>query len=299
MIRDETAFQAQAALDQLAATAHATVLSAAAPDTSTPMTTHNNTSVATAGGAASTTAAAAPLDPADSLKKDLINQRVRNDNRERKKRWREANEDRNKDNDLRCRVNKRANKLFGKQESEHKSRWIEEEFGKRQMKRKDKERRRNPNSAGSVEPTPAPTTPTVSLNEHLALHQQAQAAQAAVVQAQAHAQAQAHQLQASQLAHPQFDPTTVKTALALNDLVKKNGSHLDLAQLTGVLNDPNLRQLIEIETNNPTSHASATMMVMNTPVKSEHDSKAGHMMDADYPMDAVLTLMQLNGSWKA
>ncbi|KAK3846737.1 MAG: hypothetical protein J3R72DRAFT_417510 [Linnemannia gamsii] len=263
------------------------------------MTTHNNTSVATAGGAASTTAAAAPLDPAGSLKKDLINQRVRNDNRERKKRWREANEDRNKDNDLRCRVNKRANKLFGKQESEHKSRWIEEEFGKRQMKRKDKERRRNPNSAGSVEPTPAPTTPTVSLNEHLALHQQAQAAQAAVVQAQAHAQAQAHQLQASQLAHPQFDPTTVKTALALNDLVKKNGSHLDLAQLTGVLNDPNLRQLIEIETNNPTSHASATMMVMNTPVKSEHDSKAGHMMDADYPMDAVLTLMQLNGSWKA
>ncbi|KAF9099048.1 hypothetical protein BGX23_004290 [Mortierella sp. AD031] len=293
MIRDETAFQAQAALDQLAATAHATALSttsAAAggtPGTTTPTTT-------------TTTASTATVDAAEALKKDLVNQRVRNDNRERKKRWREANEDRNKDNDLRCRVNKRANKLFGKQESEHKSRWIEEEFGKRQMKRKDKERRRNPNSAGSMEPTPAPTTPTVSLNEHLALHQQAQAqaaAQAAAAQAQA--QAQVHQLQASQLAHPQFDPSTVKTALALNDLVKKNGSHLDLAQLTGVLTDPNLaRQLIEIEANNPATQASATMMVMNTPVKSEHDSK-GHTVDADYPMDAVLTLMQLNGSWKA
>ncbi|KAF9125557.1 hypothetical protein BGW39_007311 [Mortierella sp. 14UC] len=299
MIRDETAFQAQAALDQLAATAHATALSAEAPETASTPTPTSNTSVATAttGGGGATSIAS--LDPAESLKKDLMNQRVRNDNRERKKRWREANEDRNKDNDLRCRVNKRANKLFGKQESEHKSRWIEEEFGKRQMKRKDKERRRNPNSAGSVEPTPAPTTPTVSLNEHLALHQQAQAAaQAAAVQAQV--QAQAHQLQASQLAHPQFDPSTVKTALALNDLVKKNGNHLDLAQLTGVLTDPNLaRQLIEIEANNPTTQASATMMVMNTPVKSDHDSKAGHMMDADYPMDAVLTLMQLNGSWKA
>ncbi|KAF9551212.1 hypothetical protein KI688_003934 [Linnemannia hyalina] len=305
MIRDETAFQAQAALDQLAATAHATALSAAAapatPTTPSTPTTTTSTAPGTAATATATATAGAPLDPAEVLKKDLMSQRVRNDNRERKKRWREANEDRNKDNDLRCRVNKRANKLFGKQESEHKSRWIEEEFGKRQMKRKDKERRRNPNSAGSMEPTPAPTTPTVSLNEHLALHQQAQAAaQAAAVQAQAQAQAQAHQLQASQLAHPQFDPSTVKTALALNDLVKKNGSHLDLAQLTGVLTDPNLaRQLIEIEANNPATQASATMMVMNTQIKSEHESKAGHMMDADYPMDAVLTLMQLNGSWKA
>ncbi|KAF9147621.1 hypothetical protein BG015_010711 [Linnemannia schmuckeri] len=292
MIRDETAFQAQAALDQLAATAHATALSGtSAPATPTTPSTPTTTTSTAAGttATAATATAVAPLDPAEVLKKDLINQRVRNDNRE------------HKDNDLRCRVNKRANKLFGKQESEHKSRWIEEEFGKRQMKRKDKERRRNPNSAGSMEPTPAPTTPTVSLNEHLALHQQAQAAaQAAAVQAQAQAQAQAHQLQASQLAHPQFDPSTVKTALALNDLVKKNGSHLDLAQLTGVLTDPNLaRQLIEIEANNPATQASATMMVMNTPIKSEHESKAGHMMDADYPMDAVLTLMQLNGSWKA
>ncbi|KAF9085191.1 hypothetical protein BGX29_002120, partial [Mortierella sp. GBA35] len=75
MIRDETAFQAQAALDQLAATAHATALSttsAAAggtPGTTTPTTT-------------TTTASTATVDAAEALKKDLVNQRVRNDNRE-------------------------------------------------------------------------------------------------------------------------------------------------------------------------------------------------------------------------
>ena len=47
-----------------------------------------------------------------------------------------------KDNDLRCRVNKRAHKLFGKEESEHKKKWIDDEFLKRQQKRKDKERRK-------------------------------------------------------------------------------------------------------------------------------------------------------------
>ncbi|KAF8983483.1 hypothetical protein BGZ46_010158 [Entomortierella lignicola] len=257
MIRDDTAFQTQ---DLIAATANAT-------------------SAVTTGG----------VDPAQSLKRELNSEKVRTENRERKKRWREQNEDRNKDNDLRCRVNKRANKLFGKQDSEHKARWIEEEFGKRQLKRKEKERRRNPNAFESMEPLPAPVKSTVSLNEHLALHQQAQ-------QAQAQHQQPLH----AQLAHPQFDSNTVKTALALNDLVKKNGSHLDLAQLTGVLTDPNLaRQLIEIEANNPVAPPPATMMVMNTPVKPDHEPKGSHMLEADYPMDAVLTLMQLNGSWKA
>jgi hypothetical protein len=47
-----------------------------------------------------------------------------------------------KDNDLRCRVNKRAHKLFGKEDSEHKKKWIDDEFLKRQQKRKDKERRK-------------------------------------------------------------------------------------------------------------------------------------------------------------
>lgn len=57
-----------------------------------------------------------------------------------------------KDNDLRCRVNKRAHKLFGKEDNEHKRAWIEEEFRKRQQKRKEKERRKGmiDNSLGAA-----------------------------------------------------------------------------------------------------------------------------------------------------
>ncbi|KAI1315062.1 hypothetical protein EDD11_001355 [Mortierella claussenii] len=287
MIRDDTAFQTQ---DLIAATTAATAGGAMTGGTDLSLQPQNQQT--------------------ESPKRDSNSEKVRTENRERKKRWREQNEDRNKDNDLRCRVNKRANKLFGKQESEHKSRWIEEEFGKRQLKRKEKERRRNPNSVTALDPLPALPKSTASLSEHLALHQQAQQAQQQQQQAQQHVSA-VQQLQqqvdqqfhAAQLAHPHFDSTTVKTALALNDLVKKNGSHLDLAQLTGVLTDPNLaRQLIEIEAQNPTvpPPASAAMMVLNAPVKADHDIKSGsHMLEADYPMDAVLTLMQLNGSWKA
>ena len=69
-------------------------------------------------------------------------ERVRLENRQRKKKWREANEDRNKDNDLRCRVTKRANKLFGNDLSERKGAWIECEFKRRQSKRQEKEKKK-------------------------------------------------------------------------------------------------------------------------------------------------------------
>ncbi|KAJ1802231.1 hypothetical protein LPJ75_006249 [Coemansia sp. RSA 2598] len=72
-------------------------------------------------------------------------EKMRQENRERKKRWREVNGERNKDNDLRCRVNKRANQLYGMQSSEAKARWIVEEFERRQQRRRDKEtRKRSP-----------------------------------------------------------------------------------------------------------------------------------------------------------
>lgn len=48
-----------------------------------------------------------------------------------------------KDNDLRCRVNKRANKLYGSQDSPAKQQWVQEEFEKRRQKRMDKERRKH------------------------------------------------------------------------------------------------------------------------------------------------------------
>ncbi|KAI8643286.1 hypothetical protein BD408DRAFT_414999 [Parasitella parasitica] len=68
---------------------------------------------------------------------------IRASNRERKKKWRIHNEERNKDNDLRCRVNKRAHKLYGLQESAAKQQWVQEEFEKRRQKRMDKERRKH------------------------------------------------------------------------------------------------------------------------------------------------------------
>ena len=95
----------------------------------------NPTSTAMPTPPAGTASLTAPIDPKDEAE----NERTRLENRERKKRWREANEDRNKDNDLRCRVNKRAHKLFGKESSKMKEAWIEEEFNKRKSKRQEKE----------------------------------------------------------------------------------------------------------------------------------------------------------------
>lgn len=59
----------------------------------------------------------------------------RRENRMRKKKWRQENIERNKDNDLRCRVKKRAQVLFGVEQSEAKQRWTVEEFQKRRLKR--------------------------------------------------------------------------------------------------------------------------------------------------------------------
>ena len=88
------------------------------------------------------------LDSGDSgndSKRVIETEKVRLENRERKKRWRQQNEDRNKDNDLRCRVNKRASKMFGRDDTMEKQRWTDEEFAKRRSKRKDKERGRPSN----------------------------------------------------------------------------------------------------------------------------------------------------------
>ncbi|ORX55171.1 hypothetical protein DM01DRAFT_1032420 [Hesseltinella vesiculosa] len=104
----------------------------------------------------------------DQAKRDSI----RTANRERKKKWRLHNEERNKDNDLRCRVNKRATKLFGPENTETKRNWAEEEFNKRREKRQEKERRKDvvnnvlsvPQSSSTKQPLtkPDPATPQES-----------------------------------------------------------------------------------------------------------------------------------------
>ncbi|MCJ1387890.1 hypothetical protein MMC18_000733 [Xylographa bjoerkii] len=69
-------------------------------------------------------------------------ERLRGENRERKKRWRETNAERNKDNDLKCRINKRAKAKFGIASSAEKTAYIETEFNKRRNKRERKQRAR-------------------------------------------------------------------------------------------------------------------------------------------------------------
>ncbi|KAF8533074.1 hypothetical protein BDD12DRAFT_528505 [Trichophaea hybrida] len=83
----------------------------------------------------------------DDPEKAAERERVREENRERKKRWREVNQDRNKDNDLRCRVTKRAARLYGQQSSPAKSAWIASEFNKRKQKREQKEKARGDGSS--------------------------------------------------------------------------------------------------------------------------------------------------------
>ncbi|KAI9682111.1 MAG: hypothetical protein M1817_000165 [Caeruleum heppii] len=70
-------------------------------------------------------------------------ERTKEENRERKKRWRESNAERNKDNDLRCRINKRAKVIWGSTQSPQRTAWMEQEFNKRRAKRETKEKFRS------------------------------------------------------------------------------------------------------------------------------------------------------------
>ncbi|CCE80223.1 Piso0_003325 [Millerozyma farinosa CBS 7064] len=83
-------------------------------------------------------------------------ERIRLENRERKKKWREENAERNKDNDLRSRVLKRANLIYGEKDTPEKKFWIEEEFGKRREKRiaKQKKEEAEKHSKGGLDDTP-------------------------------------------------------------------------------------------------------------------------------------------------
>lgn len=84
-------------------------------------------------------------------------ERIRIENRERKKKWREENAERNKDNDLRSRVIKRANNMFGDAATPEKKAWVEEEFNRRREKRLAKKKKEEIEKPLSVH---APQEPT-------------------------------------------------------------------------------------------------------------------------------------------
>jgi len=248
-------------------------------------------------------------DPAESYRKAVISDKVRAENRERKKRWREQNEDRNKDNDLRCRVNKRANRLFGVADTEHKRSWIEREFIKRQAKRKNKEVRKtavngaiSANTMGvsnadhlqdsaevsdlsQLQNSPyyslgtssmAPLSPNTAaklLNNNLAEAMKAQQESGQLTSAQLLEkllqQAPAPQLESSQMQH--FDNEQPN---------EESSTASQLGEGTSV--------------SQPSGDAPAT--TSETATSASGGATANQ--NGDYPMEAVLTLMQLNAGWR-
>ncbi|KAH8551546.1 hypothetical protein BGW37DRAFT_494090 [Umbelopsis sp. PMI_123] len=281
---------------------------------------------------------------AELVKRELANQKVRAENRERKKRWREQNEDRNKDNDLRCRVNKRATRLFGKAESATKSQWIQEEFVKRQRKRQEKERRKTAvnGAMGAGTPTPAVS----SSNDYQSAHSMASFTPA---------QLEALQQQGSELFAmvsnnlPPLSPTTAAKLLQSNLAVvltktDKNDPNATAAAAAAVLQSPQFLQLnqllsqqsaeaaqytseiptsdagskaesvdykIPLEQISSASNAEGTNEGKEESSKGDQGAKEGKSsaeqtdtakpangQGGDYPMDAVMTLMQLNAGWR-
>lgn len=86
------------------------------------------------------------------LTSDDFNKLRKDVNNERKRKWREANEKKNKDNDLRARLKKRATILYGESESSEKQKWFEEEYARRKVKLEDSLSETTPNKT-SDEPT--------------------------------------------------------------------------------------------------------------------------------------------------
>lgn len=72
------------------------------------------------------------------LTAEEFNQFKRESNKERKRKWREANSQKNWENDLRSRLKRRANEKFGPENNEAKQKWIQEEFDSRVSKDKIK-----------------------------------------------------------------------------------------------------------------------------------------------------------------
>ncbi|KAJ8653202.1 hypothetical protein O0I10_011149 [Lichtheimia ornata] len=265
-----------------------------------------------------------PLHELDVTKRESI----RAANRERKKKWRIHNEERNKDNDLRCRVNKRATKLYGTADTPEKKAWAQEEFEKRRQKRMEKERRKNAiDNVLSVPGSPHLEKPQEmsSLSEQSVLN--------GVSDQLGYYNMQQQQQQAPPLVDPaaaakmlDFPPELQRQLLEqLNNMIAmtNNGEKLpssstsnddssSQAQLQQQPQDedqvaPNNQESTH-EEQGLSSSTSASNSAHNSPLQDkseEEESKDGQQQQQqqddkkpEYPMDAVLTLMQLNAGWR-
>ncbi|KAI9269395.1 hypothetical protein BY458DRAFT_586891 [Sporodiniella umbellata] len=240
-----------------------------------------------------------PLSELDSAKKES----VRASNRERKKKWRIHNEERNKDNDLRCRVNKRASKLYGEAESVEKEKWAREEFEKRRMKRVEKERRKH--IVNNVLSVPIQSGSPNEAN---------------------------HQMPAYYSPLPQIDNAAASKLLDfpadLQRQLLEQLNHSMLALTNGIQNNNNTNPTENIEEesiDNPEATEPEVPIkpeesgpvenkienssmsendkdtlaeVDETEDNAQQESSTTQEKKPEYPMDAVLSLMQLNAAWR-
>ncbi|CEI87312.1 hypothetical protein G6F70_004811 [Rhizopus microsporus] len=276
-----------------------------------------------------------PLSEMDIAKKESI----RASNRERKKKWRIHNEERNKDNDLRCRVNKRANKLYGLADSEEKQRWIKEEFEKRRLKRMEKERRKH--IVNNVLSVPSPTStgsPATTTNDMLPgaapqlsayyspLPQIDNATASKLLDFPADLQRQlleqlnnsmlalTNGIQSSNTAQPESNDNNNNDNDNSNNDTNENkpasvgsGSPAESNEVTSntekehkMESSTELSQIKE-ELTEGASKSENALAAPSEEKKEVRDKKEGSSNEEkkpEYPMDAVLSLMQLNAAWR-
>ncbi|KAJ1663272.1 hypothetical protein IW140_005369 [Coemansia sp. RSA 1813] len=190
--------------------------------------------------------------------RQVVLEKMRLENRERKKRWREVNEERNKDNDLRCRVNKRANQLYGAQPSEDKEKWIGEEFVRRQQRRRGKELRRRGVGLSKSPGTAATVTAPASSSQ-----QQSQAPEKIPQGFGSYAALQPHQVSA---AYGFWKSVAAQQALEESDPTQAPGSAgLRLPPLSSIVPEEYLPHRHRQHVAPPTAAGHAGMTAASTP----------------------------------
>ncbi|KAL0582078.1 hypothetical protein ABG067_008288, partial [Albugo candida] len=157
-------------------------------------------------------------------------------------------------------VNKRAHKLFGKEDSLPKQKWIDDEFLKRRLKRKEKETRK----ASSLSPQldHLLTDPYISMLAN----------------------------NISNFTNEKDDKSEQFTTQLLEFLQQQQQQH-DFTQEVNIMKEDTIvedqKEVDTIKEDEPMEEVTATTTT------NEEEEKAQDK-PIDYPIDAVLTLMQLN-----
>jgi hypothetical protein len=241
-----------------------------------------------------------------------------------------------KDNDLRCRVNKRAQKLFGMEPSDHKRKWVDEEFERRRAKRQEKERRKQAvNGALAATPSSTPTTTntteevsdpaTISQLQHKLLQhyqslfgidqqdsektknstaalvaalQNPQLLQLSQLLAQTVTAGSVQPLSSQHSASPSSSqPSTTETTTSLITSPDDPAFLLQHPTKTDDLDQSKIDFAAAEIMKQFTSHALGTPLADSATDSTTEETTSSEKKN-DYPMDAVMTLMELNAGWR-